>query len=79
MNSDIFEFHPIDDLHEPKDGSVVYMNRFWIVKDNCVLRFIRTQAWQCNAHEMIIKNAMKDNPIFEGCEVVFFQYLYIPR
>ncbi|AQW88880.1 hypothetical protein pEaSNUABM50_00351 [Erwinia phage pEa_SNUABM_50] len=75
----IFEFHPISELREPFDGSQVYMNRYWIVKDDCVLRYIKHQAWQCNAHEFVIQSAMKDNPIYEGCSIVFFPYLYIPR
>lgn len=78
MMNNLFESYPISELLEPFDGSKVYLNRYWVVKDNCVLKFIRTQAWQCNAHDAIVKSIMEDNPIYEDCSVVFFQYLYLP-
>lgn len=79
FNEKLFLKYPIIELKEPSNNSTVYQNRYWIVHKGSVLRFKQNKAWQCNALEELVKNIVQVNPIYEGCEVQFFEYLYLPK
>lgn len=78
IDTNLFELYPISELTQPKDNCKVCMKRYWIVYNDSVLRFKRTNSWQCNSLKELIDNVVKDNPIYNGCEVVYFEYLYLP-
>ena len=79
FNEELFEKYPIESLTEPTDGSIVYMKRYWIIHEGSVLRYKPSKAWQCNSHPQIIDQILKNNPLYEGCTVQFYEFLYIPR
>lgn len=79
FNEELFEKYPLDSLTVPSEGSIVYMKRYWIIHEGSVLRYKPSKAWQCNSHPEIIDQILKNNPLYEGCTVQFYEFLYIPR
>lgn len=79
INENLFDKFPIENLKEPQDYHKVYMKRYWIVYEGSVLRYKQTKAWQCNTFKQIIEQVIETNPIYEGCEIQYFEYLYVPE
>ncbi len=79
IDQNLFELFPISELMTPKDNHTVYMKKYWIVYEGSVLRFRRNKAWQCNALEELVKQVLAGNSSFEGCEIQYFDYLYVPQ
>lgn len=75
----LFDTFPIADLEIPQDHHKVYMKRYWITYEGSVLRFKRTKAWQCNALKELVEQVVENNSIYEGCEIKYFEYLYVPE
>jgi hypothetical protein len=78
INEKLFEQFPIESLQEPTDGYKVYQNRYWLTYNGNILRYIPTKAWQCNPNLQIVEVLIANNPLYEGCEIQFFPYLYLP-
>lgn len=59
----------------PKDGWTVLTNRWWIVKDECVMLF---KGWspQCNS-EKKISESIRDK-IYPGAVVRFLEAVFVP-
>lgn len=79
FNEKLFDKFPVDELLEPSNNSTVYQNRYWIIHEGSVLRFRQNKSWQCNALKELVYNIVATNPIYEGCEVQFFEFLYVPK
>lgn len=79
IDENLFEKYPISELQSPHDGYKVYMKRYWIVYEGSVLRFKKTKAWQCNSFKQIVESIVFNNPLYDGCEIQYFEYLYIPE
>lgn len=79
IDGKLFDTFPIEELKVPQDNHKVYMKRYWIVYEGSVLRFKKTKAWQCNGFKQIVEQVIETNPIYEGCEIQYFEYLYVPE
>ncbi|AFC21799.1 hypothetical protein GAP32_349 [Cronobacter phage vB_CsaM_GAP32] len=79
IDQNLFDLFPISELVSPKDNHKVYMNRYWIVYEGSVLRYKKTKAWQCNSLKELVEQVLETNSIYEGCEIKYFKYLYVPE
>lgn len=66
---------PLEKVLVPKDGDRVYENRWWIIKDECVLLY-RGRAPQCNANKSI--SVRIRDKIYPGCDVRYFETIFLP-
>lgn len=78
MLEKFFYLYSVQDLLTSKEGTKVLMNKYWIVFDGQVLRHKITKQWQCNSLEELLVNLINENPIYSSCEIVFYNFLYIP-
>lgn len=64
---------PVEKATTPFDGAYVYANRWWIVRDGCVLFFCKF-APQCNPNKEITER-LRDR-LYPGAEVRFLPVVF---
>jgi hypothetical protein len=76
VNNKLYTKVPLSNVIEPKHGSVVYCNYYWVVTpDECIIRFSES-AWQGNSKEEVSK--ILQEKIYKDCRIEFFPILYLP-
>lgn len=65
---------PIDIATQPFEGAVVYMDRYWIVQDGCILLY-KKYSPQCNKDERVVERSLKK--LYPGSEVKFLKTVYL--
>ncbi len=70
----------IDEATTPKDGHVVYANRWWVVNpERTAITFARFGSYrspQCNHDERITRGVME---LYPNHEVMLLPAVYLPR
>ena len=61
---DDFEHIHVDELVTPREGQVVYLDRWWIVVDDHVLFYNKGYAYspQCNRQKSVAEHMVKKYP-----------------
>ncbi len=67
---------PVEKATKPFDGGVVLCDRWWIVREECVL-FFRGVSPQCNANESITLR-LRDR-LYPGADVRFLPTVYVSQ
>jgi hypothetical protein len=59
-----FEHVHIDELVTPRDGQVVYLDRWWVVVDDHVLFYIKRGSYspQCNMQKTVAEHMVNRYP-----------------
>ena len=64
----------VSDLAQPKDGRMVYMDRWWIVNADEEVLFSRTYSRpQCSTNRGLAERLKQ-----EGCRLIFMSLAFVP-
>jgi hypothetical protein len=76
ISRELYDYVSIEDVSTPKEGYIVRLNRWWIVRDGHVLFY--KQYWpQCNPSKEMVEYWIRTRPEFDGCEAIQIHITYI--
>jgi hypothetical protein len=68
---------PLAELTTPKDGRIVYANRYWaITDDDCALFFRSYVSPQCNVYRRIVERLTADG---QRARIEFVAIAFVPH
>ncbi|RLI66842.1 MAG: hypothetical protein DRO67_00265 [Candidatus Asgardarchaeum californiense] len=73
MNLNNYTKIPVEEAIIPKNGSTVYVDKYWCIVDNCVL-FYRDVAPQCNSNREIAERVAEK--LYPEATVQFIPRIY---
>jgi len=76
--NDVLICFPLATIETPKDGSIVYLERFWLTKNGKAFKSRFGGCMQCNKDKSVLEVVYK-NLLNDGYEISYLPVAYIPN